>query len=255
MSAGEGAMSANASRTGDTPGLAHDAEMLRACERYEQHCALGILAAAAAHEVGSPLNAILLNAQLARSRAAGGAGALLDAVGKVIEQVGEATTASRKLMEFAGQPAHDPQPQDVSRLVKEACGLAAPVLEQGRGARLDLALAELPRMLLDAVAMRTAIFILLRDAAARGHAGMIVRAQAIREQDHVVLSIEDDGAALPEALLRRVFNPLRASERATASQVLGAAVVNQIVTRHGGTLAVSSRSQDGTRFELRLAAP
>jgi C4-dicarboxylate-specific signal transduction histidine kinase len=84
---------------------------------------------------------------------------------------------------------------------------------------------------------------------------MIVRAQVIREQDHVVLSIEDDGAALPEALLRRVFNPLRASERATASQVLGAAVVNQIVTRHGGTLAVSSRSQDGTRFELRLAAP
>ena len=248
-------MSATESRTGQAPGLAHDAEMLRACERYEQQCALGILAAAAAHELGSPINSILLNAQLARSRAAGGAGALLDALDKVIEQVGEATAASRKLMEFAGQPAHDPHPQDVSQLVKEACGLAAPLLEQRRGARLDLALAELPRMMLDAVAMRAAIFILLRDAAARGRAGMIVRVQAIREQDQVMLSVQDDGPELPESLLRRVFNPLRASERATASQVLGAAVVNQIVTRHGGTLAIRSRPQEGTRFELRLAAP
>lgn len=244
-------MEVNEREASRTPDSAHGDDALRACERYEQQCALRVLAAAVAHEMSSPLNAILLNAQLARSRAPGDESALLDALDKVMQQVDQGVEASRRLLEFAGQPAHDPHLQEAARLIKDACDLVAPVLER-RGASLELSIEKLPRLMLDAVAFRAAILILLRDAAVRGPVGVRIRVHAVLEQEHVLVRIEDDGPALPETLLQRVFNPLRTPDRAIGQCVLGAGVVNDVVSRHGGTLVVRSRAQDGTRFDLRL---
>lgn len=234
-----------------TTGSAHRGDTLRACERYERQCALRVLAAAAAHEMSSPLNAILLNAQLARSRASGGDGALLHALDTVMQQVDQGVEASRKLLEFADQPAHEPHLQDAAALINDACEMAAPLLDRC-GARLGRSMEELPRLMLDAVAFRAAVFILLRDASARGPVGVRIRVHAVAERDHVLVRVEDDGPALPEALLQRVFNPLRTDDHAIGQWVLGAGVVNDVVSRHGGTLVVRSGDQHGTRFDLRL---
>ncbi len=80
------------------------------------------------------------------------------------------------------------------------------------------------------------------------------------DQDHVVLSVENTGTAIPVELLPKLFDLLvRAdgdhqgedTEVAGANLGLGLYVVREIATAHGGSVSVSSDARR-TRFELML---
>ncbi|MET0412868.1 MAG: HAMP domain-containing sensor histidine kinase [Polyangiaceae bacterium] len=71
----------------------------------------------------------------------------------------------------------------------------------------------------------------------------------------IVLSVQNHGYPMPEAVMRQLFTPLRRGDNAGArrgSVGLGLFIVHQLVLAHGGTVEVSSSEVDGTRFTVRL---
>jgi signal transduction histidine kinase len=66
------------------------------------------------------------------------------------------------------------------------------------------------------------------------------------------ITIEDNGAGIPEEALPKVFEPLFTTK--VKGTGLGLAIVASAIKRHHGTIAVESRVGAGTRFSIELPA-
>ena len=73
-----------------------------------------------------------------------------------------------------------------------------------------------------------------------------------RDNDHVVVTVADDGPGIPEADQARVFEPFFTTKGPGEGTGLGLETTYRIVVeRHHGTIAVESQPGD-TRFTVRL---
>jgi signal transduction histidine kinase len=81
---------------------------------------------------------------------------------------------------------------------------------------------------------------------------------SVREQgEDVVLEVHNEGRAIPEDMLEKIFEPMvrHSGENAhggSASVGLGLFIAREIVSAHGGTLSVTSDGHSGTTFKLEL---
>ena len=77
-----------------------------------------------------------------------------------------------------------------------------------------------------------------------------------REQDgQVILSVHNDGPAIPPDLLHHIFDPLRRGSPQAGNRKnlgLGLYIVHEIVAAHHGTIEVTSTMEAGTTFTVRL---
>ena len=70
------------------------------------------------------------------------------------------------------------------------------------------------------------------------------------EGDAVTLTVADEGTGMPPEVVERIFEPLFTTKRSGTG--LGLAVAHQIITRHKGSIRVTSRVGTGTTFEIVL---
>jgi signal transduction histidine kinase len=68
--------------------------------------------------------------------------------------------------------------------------------------------------------------------------------------DSLVLEIEDNGCGIDEKDLPYLFNPFFTMK--SYGTGLGLTQVEKIIEQHGGSIAVTSRKGDGTRFAIVL---
>ena len=72
------------------------------------------------------------------------------------------------------------------------------------------------------------------------------------EDDHVLVSVGDDGPGVPPELRSRIFEPFFTTKPVGAGTGLGLDISYRVVTgKHGGDIQVISQPGD-TRFEVRL---
>ena len=118
---------------------------------------------------------------------------------------------------------------------------------------------DLPNVIGDAAALRSAIQNLLANAVKYGGPDrwVGVRAEQISgRRAEVCITVSDHGTGIPPADLPHIFEPFYRGSDAVAGQVhgngLGLSLVRRIVTAHGGHVAVSSKPNVGTTFTLTL---
>lgn len=75
---------------------------------------------------------------------------------------------------------------------------------------------------------------------------------ARREYGFVVITLRDDGAGMKPEVASRVFEPFFSTKPADGGTGLGLAVVHELVTKAGGTIAVTSTPGAGTTFRIAL---
>jgi two-component system phosphate regulon sensor histidine kinase PhoR len=113
---------------------------------------------------------------------------------------------------------------------------------------------DLPRVRADAEAIEEVLLNLLSNARKYGGPHVTVAGRADRKW--VYLSVSDDGAGIPPAERKRIFEkfyrPDLLQTRRVEGSGLGLAIVKAIVGAHKGRVDVDSEEQRGTTFTVRL---
>lgn len=109
----------------------------------------------------------------------------------------------------------------------------------------------------DASRLRQAFSNLLSNAVQHG-TGPITFVARQAEPD-VLVTVKNHGTAIPANAIATLFDPLvrawgpkASEERRVGSLGLGLHIAREVVTTHGGTIAVESSEKDGTIFTVRL---
>ena len=126
-------------------------------------------------------------------------------------------------------------------------------LARGFDPRVDVRLTEAAHpapAMMDRELIEQALLDLIKNAAeaTRGHGQPAVTLKCHREDDALVLTVEDNGHGLP-VNAEDIFLPFYPTKAEGAG--IGLAVARQIVMAHGGSLT-AERLTEGTRFSIHL---
>jgi two-component system CheB/CheR fusion protein len=168
---------------------------------------------------------------------------------RLLDDLSEATRADARVGRVLPQPV----------VVQEAVRTAAVAMQAALDAKrqkLSVVLPDVPLTLeADPARLQQMLLNLLGNAVKytppEGHVAM----SATIEGDMVAIHVEDDGPGISEDLLPHLFELLaRGAKEAEFHEGLGVglAVVKELATLHGGTVAVRSGAERGSVFTLRL---
>jgi two-component system sensor kinase FixL len=229
-------------------------ETVRLRERLverERLVAIGTTSAKFAHEVGNPLNSMLMNLQLLQRRIA--KSVPLPQLTPIVERVvSEVRRLAGLLGEFRSMSRR--QPFELSRV--EPGALLRELAEghraacESQGVRLEVAWEpELPTIQVDREKLTQVLLNLVKNAVeAMGEAGGTLALHAREDGAHVVLEVTDSGPGIPAGI--DVFEPFLTTKREGTG--LGLPVARQIVAGHGGELTYQTALGRGTTFSVRL---
>ncbi|QRK05304.1 ATP-binding protein [Archangium violaceum] len=108
----------------------------------------------------------------------------------------------------------------------------------------------------DADRMAQVLTNLLSNAVRYAHEGTRVTVHSRRRDDHILISVHNQGDPIAEEVRPRLFQPMTQGpgQRAHAGRSIGLGlfIVDQLLRAHGGTIDVSSTAEQGTTFTARL---
>ncbi len=219
--------------------------------RHESEQRVRQFVADASHELRTPLTTIAGYTELARKRP-DDAEAAATALTKVADESKRMTALVEDLLLLArldsGRPL-DRAPVDLTRLLLEAVSDAR-VLAPDHRWRLDLP-DEAVEVIGDEQRLHQVVTNLLTNARKYTPAGTTVTVAARADG----FSVHDDGPGFPAALLPHAFERFARADAARQREGgvgLGLALVEAIVTAHGGTVTLASVPGD-TRVDVRLS--
>ncbi|MFZ6749679.1 sensor histidine kinase [Undibacterium sp. Ren11W] len=80
-----------------------------------------------------------------------------------------------------------------------------------------------------------------------------MRCNAELQDDHVLITFEDDGSGIPPDIIKRIFEPFFTTKFGQGGSGLGLSITFNIITNVlGGEIKVSSVIGQGSRFEIRI---
>jgi len=219
---------------------------------------LGETVGGLAHNLNNSLAAILAYAEMMlRETQSDGAHRRLTVMRDVAL---EASVTVRRLQEFVSrQPQVAFGPVGLPAVIAEALEMTAPRWRdeaQRRGVVIAVSqhLEALPPVEGNAFELRDALLRLILNAvAAMPQGGQLQIRAASEESGWVVVEVRDTGVGMPEPVRRRIMARGR-DLRPGVDSGAGLLHVSDIVERHGGSLSIESKADEGTVVRIRLHA-
>jgi two-component system NtrC family sensor kinase len=219
---------------------------LRHAERLNT---VGRLAAGVAHELGTPLQVVGLEAKRIAVGRAGGAHAV-ESAQVVVEQVERMSSIIRQLLDFARQRTPLPAQVDLAALAERTVQLVAALAARAE-VRLDVASAP-AHVAADAGQLQQVLTNLVVNAVQASAAGGVVRVETGSAEQGAYLRVIDHGVGIAPEALPRIFEPFFTTKDVGQGTGLGLAVAHGIVEEHGGRIEVESTLGTGARFTVWL---
>lgn len=216
------------------------------------------------HELRMPLAQILLSAEtlsLGRIRSEAERD---DAADAIVREAQRLTGVVDNVLFFSRIEHHNaritPEPTDLAGLIEDALAAARP-LAAGKDVSLVNAVSTPLAAVVDAGAFRQVLYNLLDNAIKYGPHGqhVVVGGDTTpAKPGRVLIWVQDQGLGIPSGQEAAIFEPFVRLERDRNSGVagsgLGLAVVQHLVTAHGGRIYVEPTTEAGTRFVIDLPA-
>lgn len=195
------------------------------------------------HEVRSPVAALQVVAEAARSNELGPT-ALRDVVALAVT----ACRGIERLVRDAAMASVRLEEVDPAALVRE---VAAAASVSGARVRAEAA-AALPRVDADPLRLRQALDNLVSNAVLHGGADAEVVVSATADGSQLRLTVADTGVGIPEDEQSRIFERGVRLDTGTPGTGLGLMLTRTIVEAHGGAVSVESAPGLGATFTIVL---
>ncbi len=231
---------------------AEDKERLQNQLRHADRLAtIGQLAAGVAHELNEPLGNILGFAQLVKK-----SGQLLKQTGKDIDNIVMASLHARevikKLMFFARQMPPKKVQVNLNQLVEDGLYFLKSHCEKEGIEIVRSFSSNLPEITVDPSQLYQVFVNLAVNAIQAMPKGGKLTISTFTGDGHITLAIEDNGVGISEDNMKQIFVPFFTTKGIGEGTGLGLSVAHGIVTAHGGTIKVTSKVSQGSRFEVKL---
>ncbi len=229
-----------------------DKERLQDQLRHADRLAtIGQLSAGIAHELNEPIGSILGFAQLIQKNPEMPEQAKKD-IGKIMKASLHAREVVKKLMLFARQMPPQKTRTNLNQIIKEGLYFLESRCAK-EGIKVERQLAEdLPEVTADPAQMTQVLVNIIVNAIQAMPGGGQLTIQTEASAESVTLNIEDTGIGMEEKVVKQIFLPFFTTKDIGKGTGLGLAVVHGIVTSHGGSIHVSSKVNEGTRFTIKL---
>ncbi len=230
----------------------------RQIAHMDKMASLGKLAATVAHELNNPLAGILNYSKLIertiRESRPGDPDTdeLMRQLSLIQKEAGRSGTIVRNLLVFARKSGAEMALHTLNTVLERSVMLVRHHLEMA-GIQLETEFIEGDDSLVcDADQLAQALVALMVNAVEAMDQGGTLRVSARERGDAIEIAVADTGVGIPEEALPHIFEPFYTSKENGEGTGLGLAVVYGIVQRHGGTIDVESKVEEGTRFRIIL---
>jgi two-component system NtrC family sensor kinase len=235
-------------------------ESQRKLGQSEKLAALGQVAGAMAHQIGTPLNSISCYIQLMLQE--GNLQSKDRDRLKIIEsQLDRLADSIKKLLSSTRQPKPQLRPLEINEVLEELIHLSEPWLHARNIKLLSSFSLNLPRVLGDPMHLQTLFLNLITNALdAMPQGGQLtIRTRKVLSQTSseknggwVEISIADTGIGITEESKKRIFDPFFTTKKIGEGTGLGLAICEQIIEEHSGRLDVESEVGRGSTFFVRV---
>lgn len=222
---------------------------------------LGRMMSEMAHELKNPLAGISMGTQLIglsakklrrlieNTEALEILGRMESELEKVTKSTGKAATLSRDLLTYSKPNELNLRPYQLGKLlqsiltdIKQQPVFHAMTFEEHL-------LPEPPSILCDPGKLEQIVYNLVKNAHEATHGQGVLRITENTEDNKVILSFEDNGPGIPEAMLDKIFSPFLTTKPQQGTG-LGLSISQQIIQQHGGAFSVYNKPQSGACFQI-----
>jgi PAS domain S-box-containing protein len=215
-------------------------------------------AAAIAHELNQPLNAVAAYSEAAMrmlQQTNPPPERLQHALARSMEQAQRAGGVVRELIAFLHKGDAPKEAVDLNKAVRRALRFVESMGVGSFESIVEFA-PGLPPVLANRVQVDKILIVLIQNAveamvsAEVPQPAVTVRVRTHAEPDMVQLSVEDCGPGMAESISRRIFDPFFTTKPRGLG--MGLAISRYLVEAHGGTIWVESAAGAGTAFHFTL---
>lgn len=221
--------------------------------------AIGEMAAGVAHELNSPLTAIIGNAGLILRKTAGN-----DKHYKLLEDIKSCGQRSKRIIQnlltFARQDTYTFGPVSLNDVVESSLYLVSYQIEKSKITIVKKTNNRIPMIMGNRLQLEQIVINFLlnaRDALEGVNEGRIEISTAAFEDPEtespaVIIKVTDNGRGMAPDIMSQIFNPFFTTKGKTRGTGLGLSVSLGIAQTHGGRIEVTSEPGAGSTFSLIL---
>jgi two-component system nitrogen regulation sensor histidine kinase NtrY len=221
-------------------------------ERAQRMAAWREVARRIAHEVKNPLTPISLSAQRLKKKFAATANDKVfdECISTILDYVDIIRNLVNEFSAYAKFPTAKPAPCDLLSIIRETTALYT---DSDSELRFTInAPDSAPEVNLDRRQIKQALINLIDNAIAamKGVGDIIITVTFDTLAGMVRLEFADTGEGIPDEEKVNMFEPYFSTKK--SGMGLGLAIVNSILTDHGGTISVQDNEPVGTKFIIEL---
>jgi signal transduction histidine kinase len=234
--------------------MAERQRLEREAQRAQHFALLGRLAAGVSHEIRNPLAALFLHVDLLEEElqqpTPESAAQVTEVLAEIRMNLARLEDLVQDYLTLVRTSQLERTPQDLGAALHpwttewQHLAMSHDVLLRLEG------LEDLGTVALHASTLRRALLNLVQNALDAMPQGGTLTLAGQRTATHVRLHVRDTGSGIPTEQLAKIFEPLYTTKPGGSG--LGLYIVQEIVTAHGGTLAVESALTCGTTFTVTL---
>jgi signal transduction histidine kinase len=223
-----------------------------AAEHAERLAGIGRLVAGVVHELNNPLTAVNMYSDALVEKLGHGGHDPADVEKlRAIQEAGQRIQRlARDLVAYARPAGARTEPVELAGVIEEAARLAKPALKE-RAAFLEKRVLPSPPVEGSRASLVQVVVNLVTNAARAVPDGGHVTVSLAPDGGEVRLVVEDDGAGMAPEVAARAFEPFFTTRPAQGIG-LGLPIVQGIVERHGGTVALETAPGKGTKVRVTL---
>ncbi|PYV18600.1 MAG: hypothetical protein DMG21_04500 [Acidobacteria bacterium] len=212
--------------------------------------AIGRLTSGVAHEVKNPLNAMILQVEILKSKLGGQDQVVVPQLDILSSEIRRLDRVVKTFLDFTRPVELRIAPTDLAAVVREVFSLAEPRAKQN-GVRLVFAPDDVPATArVDRDLLKQALLNLILNGCEAMPSGGELRVRMRPHAGHFELEITDQGVGISAAIRPKLFT-LFCTNKPGGTGV-GLAMASRIVQLHNGSIDFSSEENRGTTFRVVL---